>query len=281
MSTSAFAGEGGGSTYAAGVENFLMGAAPPPGFYVLEYATSYNANQLRDNDGKKVNIPLFKLNANVLATRLLHVNKATVLGGNPVVHAILPLVNANLDIPNASESKTGLGDISVGAGIAWHHSAKLHSAAAVDVVVPTGSYNKNNLVNLGRNYWSVQPFYTVSYIDPAGLNADAKVTLNFNQKNKATNYKSGTELIVDYSLGWAVNKSWVVGVGGALSKQINNDTLNNVEIAGSKLQSLSIGPSVKYDNGKGWFITAKWQKEFAVRNKPAGSAFWIKTIIPF
>ena len=44
--TSALATEGGGSTASLGAENFLTGAAPPPGFYVLEYINHYRANRL-------------------------------------------------------------------------------------------------------------------------------------------------------------------------------------------------------------------------------------------
>jgi hypothetical protein len=49
----------------------------------------------------------------------------------------------------------------------------------------------------------------------------------------------------------------------------------------SRGSAFAIGPSLKYDNGKGWFITAKWQREMSVRNRAEGHALWIKTILPF
>lgn len=49
----------------------------------------------------------------------------------------------------------------------------------------------------------------------------------------------------------------------------------------AKGRGFAIGPSLKYDNGKGWFITAKWQKETESKNRPQGSALWIKSTIPF
>ena len=48
----------------------------------------------------------------------------------------------------------------------------------------------------------------------------------------------------------------------------------------NKGRAFAIGPSVKYDSGKGWFVTAKWQKELAVRNRPEGSAVWLKAVFP-
>jgi hypothetical protein len=59
--------------------------------------------------------------------------------------------------------------------LGWHHSDKLHSVLALDVYAPTGRFDKNDVTNIGRNYWAVQPVFGVSRIDPNGLNADAKV----------------------------------------------------------------------------------------------------------
>lgn len=275
------AGEGGGSSYSGGVENFLTGAAPPPGFHVLAYGNVYRADALKDGQGNDVPLPVFKVAATALATRFVWSTTTTLAGGNLVLHTILPLVDLKVTVPGQSQRKTGLGDITFGPGLAFHHSPNLHSVVAVDFVAPAGSYDKNDLTNIGRNYWSIQPLYTVSHIDPAGFNGDFKLTLNFNQRNSATDYKSGTEVYLDYSAGWGLGNGWVIGAGGYLLNQLTSDTSNGAAVPDSKGRAFAIGPSLKYDNGKGWFITAKWQREMAVRNRPEGSALWIKTLIPF
>lgn len=281
LTGTASASEGGGSSYNPGVENFLMGAAPPPGFYLLEYLTHYRANDLNDNNGNSL-VPGFKLRATAAATRFVWSTPTQVAGGNLVMHAIVPLVKLDVTVPGLfSQSKTGLGDITFGPSIAYHHSPALHSVVALDFVAPTGRYNLADPVNIGRNYWSLQPLYTMSYIDPNGFNGDFKATLNLNGKNSDTQYKSGNEFILDYSAGYGLGNGWVVGVGGYAYQQLNNDKLNGVSLANSKASSFAIGPSIKYDNGKGWFITAKLQKETNAKNRPEGTALWVKTIIPF
>ena len=106
--------EGGGSTYNPGVENFLVGAAPPPGFYVLEYLTHYRASDFNDNNGNSA-VPGFKLRATAAATRFVWSTPTQVAGGNLVMHAIVPLVNLSVTVPGAfSQSKTGLGDCPCG-----------------------------------------------------------------------------------------------------------------------------------------------------------------------
>ena len=275
------AGEGGGSSYNGGVENFLTGAAPPPGFYVIEFGNVYRAHTLKDAHGNDVPLPEFEVAANALATRFVWSTATSVAGGNVVWHAIVPVVDLKVTVPGLSQRKTGLGDITFGPAVAFHHSPSLHSVVALDFVAPVGRYDKNDLTNIGRNYWSIQPVYTVSHIDPAGFNGDFKLTGNFSQRNGDTDYKSGTEVYLDYSAGWGVSKGWVLGVGGYVMRQLSNDTSAGASVPDSKGAAFAIGPSLKYDNGKGWFITAKWQREMSVRNRPEGSALWIKTILPF
>lgn len=279
--SSGFATEGGGSTYPIGAENHLAGAAPPPGVYVLEYVNHYSADRLNGATGQAIPVPGFKVRAVAAATRIAWSTQQPLLGGNVVAHAILPLVNVKVSAGGQSSSRSGLGDISLGAGVAWHHSPQLHSVAALDLVLPVGSYDVNRSVNIGRNHASLQPAYLVSWIDPTGLNADAKIALNFNRTNKATDYRSGTEFNVDYALGWGLGNGWVLGVAGHLYQQLTEDKLNGQTVSGSKGRSYALGPNVKYDSGKGWFITAKLSQEMSVRSRAEGQQFWLKTVIPF
>lgn len=279
--SASFATEGGGSSYPIGAENHLAGAAPPPGVYVLEYVNIYNADRLNNASGQAVPVPGFKVNAVAAATRIAWVTDKPLLGGQLVAHAILPLVNVKVSVAGQSASRSGLGDISLGAGVAWHHSPQLHSVAAVDVVLPVGSYDKSRPVNIGRNYLAVQPAYLVSWIDPTGWNADAKMGLSLNRVNSDTHYRSGTEFNIDYSVGHAVGQGWVLGVGGHVYQQLSADRAQGATVPGSKGRALAIGPNLKYDNGKGWFITAKLTKETSVRSRTQGTSFWIKSTIPF
>lgn len=263
------------------MEGFLAGAVPPPGLYVLEYATAYSADSLRDNQGARVPLPTFGLDVRAAATRIIWSTPQPLLGGNLVAHTILPLLDLKVDVPGASQHRSGLGDITVGAGIAWHHSTKWHSVAALDFVLPTGGYDKNDAANLGRNYASIQPLYAMSYINPQGFNGDFMGTLSVNRKNDATGYRSGDEFILDYALGWSVGGGFTLGVGGYWYRQFSDDKLSGATVVGARGRSFAIGPALRFDNGKGWFITAKWQRESEVSNRPEGSAFWIKSNIPF
>lgn len=277
---SACATEGGGSAYANGVETFMAGAVPPPGLYGLVYATRYSADTLRDDNGSKLNVSGFKVTATVVAPRLVWVPGVNVLGGDWVLTTVVPIVDLKVSAGGASDSRSGVGDILLGTGVAWHHSPRLHSVAAIDVYTPTGSYDKTRPANVGRNYLAWEPVYAVTYVDPKGPNADIKLGYMMNRRNGDTNYKSGDEFHFDYSLGWGFGNGLTAGVGGYFYRQVSLDNQAGSDVAGSKGRAFAIGPALKYDSGKGWLLMAKWQKESGVRSRAEGNAFWLKAVFP-
>lgn len=272
--------EGGGSSYPMGAENYMSGAMPPPGLYSQFYVGHYEADALRGNQGEKVPVD-FRVRANSVAPRLIWVTEQQVLGASLAFHAIVPLVDLKVELNGQSQRKQGLGDIIFGPALGFHHSEKLHSIFALDFIAPSGEYDRGDLANIGRNYWVVEPVVAVSYVDPNGLNVDAKIMYDFNQRNDATDYRSGQELHVDYAVGWGLGNGWVVGVGGYMLHQTTDDRQDGERVEDNKGRAIAIGPSVKYTSDKGWFLTAKWEQETQVRNRAEGNAYWIKLTIPF
>ncbi|MBW9107432.1 SphA family protein [Paraburkholderia phenoliruptrix] len=273
--------EGGGSIYSPGAENYTCCAVPPPGLYGLAYGEYYTADSFRGNDGKEVPIPGFGVRATVLVPRVVWIPKQQLLGGSMAFHALLPLVNLNVKAAGASQTKTGIGDATVGAALGWHLSPNLHTLIGIDAFIPTGSYNKNDLANIGRNYWATQAIVGLSYINPRGFNGDLKIMYTFNSINRDTNYRSGQELIIDYTAGYAVGHGWILGVGGYLYQQTTDDRQGGNVVLNNRGRALAIGPSIKYDSGKGWFATLKYEFETDVRNRTEGRALWLKAVVPF
>ncbi|MFJ3371571.1 transporter [Pseudomonas sp. NPDC086251] len=272
--------EGGGSSYPMGAENYMSGAMSPPGLYSQFYVGHYEADALRGNQGEKVPVD-FRVRANSVAPRLIWVTEQQVLGASLAFHAIVPLVDLKVELNGQSQRKQGLGDIIFGPALGFHHSEKLHSIFALDFIAPSGEYDRGDLANIGRNYWVVEPVVAVSYVDPNGLNVDAKIMYDFNQRNDATDYRSGQELHVDYAVGWGLGNGWVVGVGGYMLHQTTDDRQDGERVEDNKGRAIAIGPSVKYTSDKGWFLTAKWEQETQVRNRAEGNAYWMKLTIPF
>ena len=265
--------------YPDGLENFLSGALPPPGVHVLAYAGGGQYDKLRDNDGKHIGPPDFKVKFGAVVPRVVWVTPHTLLGGQLAFEALAPLMSVDVRAGGQTFSKTGVGDLVLGAVLGYHHSAALHSAFGFDVYAPTGQYDRNNPASLGRNVWAFQPVAAVSYAQPVGLNADVKAMWDIPRRNDDTQTRSGQALHADYAMGWGLGNGWVVGVGGHVYRQITDDKGPNAGTG--KASSLAIGPSLRYANEKGLMITVKFQREFHVRNRPEGQQLWVKASLPF
>ncbi|MFT4246933.1 MAG: transporter [Pseudomonas sp.] len=275
----AMATESGGlAIYPDGLENFLVSALPPPGVHVLVYGGSLSYDSLRGDRGQAL-VQDFNVDVNVVAPRLVWVTQQKVLGGQLAFHAIAPLLDIDFRVNGARYKSSGLGDVTVGTAVGYHVSPALHWLWGLDVYAPTGDYDVSDPSSPGKNYWTFQPLWALTYVQPSGFNGDVKVMYDINQRNDATDTRSGQAIHADYSAGWGLGNGWVIGVGGYAFQQLTDDEGPNS--AQGKAQAFAIGPSIRYANARGWLLTVKWQKEFDVRNRPEGNQLVVKTSIPF
>ncbi|HPN31718.1 MAG TPA: transporter [bacterium] len=276
-----FATEGGGGSYPNGSEGFMAGAVPPPGVYYLNYSLYYEADKFCGKSGKSL-IPDFKLKVTGDVFRFLYVSKKQFLGGYWGTHILLPVLNMkvrNIAHPMSKQKSTGLGDIVIDPFILSWHSKNLHYAAGLDIAVPVGKYDEDELANIGRNYWTFQPLLGLTYVSDNGFEYSGKFMYDINSKNTDTKYKSGNEFHFDYTVSKKID-NWTLGLGGYYYKQITDDKLNGVKTGdGFKGQAFAVGPQIKYDFKKISFIL-KYQIESDVKYKPEGDKIWFKLICP-
>ena len=91
---------GGSGAYPNGSEDFMAGAVPPPGTYLLFYSNYYSANHYKDDHGDNYRAgPLADIDINVWANviRVLHVTDFKILGANYAVQTLIPYLNMDFD----------------------------------------------------------------------------------------------------------------------------------------------------------------------------------------
>jgi hypothetical protein len=272
--------ENGGGAYNNGVEGFGAGMFPPPGTYLLNYINFYTSDSLNNSNGDKA-IPKFELTSLAEVIRVLHVTNFRVFDANLAFQAILPLVHLEVAVPFRNQANNGLGDLTVSPVILSWHTPNLHYAAGLDIVAPIGAYDKGDLANIGRNYWTFTPVFAVTYMSDEGYEASGKFMYDFNTENNDTNYQSGQEFHLDYTFAKKFG-AFSAGVGGYYYKQVTDDEVNGRTVGsdGYKGQAFAIGPQFKYDYRNMSFVF-KYQKEMFVENKPEGDKFWFNLIYAF
>lgn len=289
VATTVHATEGGGGAYPNGAEDFMSGAVPPPGTYFINYFDYYSADKFADKNGNG-KIPGFKLNVTVDALRLIHVTDKQILGGFWGVHVFIPIMNVDVETstPLGSDSKAGLGDIIIDPFILSWHGKNWHAATGVDIYVPTGSYDKNDLANVGRNYWTFEPIIAGTFLTENGCEASAKLMYDFNTINNnaskltapgTTRYLSGQEFHLDYAIAKKI-ANYSFGLTGYYYQQVTNDKANGTMVNDSKGRVLAFGPALKYDY-KNMAFSLKYQFETAAENRPEGNNLWFKFVYAF
>jgi len=262
-----------GDQYPNGAETFMAGALPPPGTYFINYA-GYYSGTLHDGNGNEINA--VKVGALFNTLRIVHVTDIKIFGGNYLVHALIPLINQNIEVAGNDNKKTGTGDITINPfAIAWHWP-EFHMVSGLDINLPTGTYNQNTpFENIGQNYYTLEPLVAGTYINSDGWEISAKLMYSIHSENDDTKYQSGDEFHMDYGVN-KHNGPWSYGIGGYYLKQLGNDKQNNVSV-GKKGKVFAVGPQANYTHNGMQFIF-KWQNESSVENRFGGDIVWFKFI---
>jgi hypothetical protein len=204
------------------------------------------------------------------------------LGATLAMQAFVPIVDLTVHAGGARQNKFGLGDMIVNPFILGWQKDKWNFVATVDTFVPTGRYRSTDLANLGRNYWTFEPVFAVTYADPkGGPEFSAKLMYDFNTKNGATDYLSGQEFHTDVALAYNFNPL-TVGATAYYYTQTTDDRQNGARVGTdvNRGKAFAAGPLVRYQLGR-VPITAQWQHEFHTENRPQGDKFWLKAAFRF
>jgi hypothetical protein len=277
------AAEYGSSQYLPGFYgDFGMGIGGVSGTYLSNFF-GYNWAQNKTDESTL----LFELPG------VMHVSETKILGGTYTA-GFFPYVLRNTYTTRNNGSKQemqrgGAGDMyGVPILLSWQWGT-VSFLAFEGIVMPTGSYNKDRLLNAGRNSWTFDNNFSVTWSPDEGK-YDLSLTFGYmvNTENKATKYRSGDEIHVDYSAGYYITPSLGVGVTGSYYRQVTADSGEGIDginpadtIQG---EYSSIGPVVTYTVKMGdrdVSFSAKWLHEYNVNNHIAGDYAILRTGFKF
>ena len=122
------------------------------------------------------------------------------------------------------------------------------------VVAPTGHYDINNVINVGRNYWAFDTQLGLTWFHKAtGTEISVLPGIMFNTTNTATDYHSGTEFHLDFMANQFVMPSVALGVQGYWYKQFDGDSGSGAVLGPFMGESFGIGPAIlwvpEFDQG--------------------------------
>jgi len=182
-----------------------------------------------------------------------------------------------------NDTANGFGDVELfPVMLGWKHG-DLKWQTQLGIYAPTGDFNKGDLANIGRNYWTFEPTVALSYLSSTiGLEFTSFAGFTFNTMNDSTDYQTGHQFHLDGTLaehlplfgGFAGG-----GVNGFFYQQISGDSGSGARLGGFEGMTTGIGPVFSYAYQIGDFDLAaevKWLPELDVTNRLNGDTVWFK-----
>lgn len=312
---SAQATEGGTSHYMPGTYNdFFMNMQLQPGVYFRDDLMYYGAELPQTiNLGRNIAVDV-NVDSWVNIAKLSWVSDFQLLGGRYSAGLFVPIVfDLNISgkvqtgpfldglIPSqdleSQSHRGGMGDmVAVPLSLSWKWQ-DFNATLTQAVFVPSGYYDHNEIVNLGRNHWSFDTIAGMTWLHPTrGHEISFNAGFMSNTENPATQYQSGDELHIDYTVAQHFSETFGIGVTGYYYHQLTKDesplldrvqqVINNLnlirqtlgqetlpDVGGFKGESLGIGPIVRYSprlGGAQVHFIGKWIHEFDVKNRMEG-----------
>ena len=306
----AWAVEGGVPGYLLSSRDSLAGIAPPAGTYVGLDLVKFSG----DVTGLSIaGLPIrakTDIEVDLLKLSITQTFGKSLWGGTPGINVNVPyIVDATLsftgELPpiegiGVRDSNSGLGDIVVTGFVGWHKD-KLHYNAGVSIVAPTGSYDVAEVsldpfdvevVNPGKNVWSLQPSFSMTYLNTEnGREFSGATSLYFNEKNDATDYLTAPALTVETTFMQHLPNGWAVGATGYWYEQLGDDSgtgavKTRAALLTDSLRAVAfgIGPLATYSGeflGQSISLKAKYISEFSTKRAFEKDVFWVNVTATF
>ena len=315
-------------TYNLGLTNCLDGAIPGPGLYMMAYTQWYGAQKMDVNDTvpQPVRSILEATKVNFMAgvVQLAYIAKQQVLGGFLGWNIVIPMVDIsvkgpinnfvkdNLPVPtdyNHIENNGGLGDIITGPVIQWSGKSLFGKPyfhrIELDVIVPTGRYSDDFLLNPGANIVTFNPYYAFTWMPLKNFETSFRIHYAWNSRNNSpyrflygeqATLQPGTNFHFNYTAEYNAYKSLWIGFAGYCMWQLEDDDLKDSQLSDplspgynpamaeglvQQERVVGIGPLVTLTPIPNLMMSLATAFEVGVKNRPDGIKGTLKILYKF
>jgi len=294
---SAHAEEGGSGHYMpGGAASFIDTLPGKPGLAIANYFVFYDASAGVSRQLPFGGLITAGLDATAYADTVmaLYQTPLKLLGGYYAVAVAVPYVWMKVkgqvtgplgNTITVRDKANGIGDITLYPFmLGWTGlNGDLKYDVRLGIYAPTGDYDKGKLANVGKNYWTFEPAVSLSYISSKiGLELSAFAGMDFNTKNHKTDYRTGAQFHLDFTVAEHLPLfGGIIGIGanGFYYQQITGDSGSGAVLGDFKGRTVGIGPVLSFITKiwkKDLVAEVKWLPEIEVKNRLKGDYIWFK-----
>lgn len=274
-----------------GFTSFLDGGPPAgPGHYLTEYVQYYTADKLKD-----LPVPGAAVDVTVAMTQYIYQSDQPLLGGGKWgVNVMLPIVSFNADV--LPDNGTGLGDLVIGPYLQWDpvmgaNGPLFMHRLELQTVLPTGDYDRNNVLNQGSNHWSFDPYWAGTVFIGPRVTASCRLHYLWNGTNDEAfvglpggpvKVKPGQAFHANFAADYEVlPKELRLGVNGYYLDQTTDSEYDGVKVRGGQEKVLAVGPGLVWHLSQDAHLFANGYIETEARNRPQGERYNLRFVYHF
>ena len=187
------------------------------------------------------------------------------------------------------DTANGIGDVQILPLMLVWTNGDLKLGGNFSIYAPTGDFEKGQLANIGKNYWTFEPGVNVSWLSSKiGLELTAFAGLDFSTENEKTHYQSGNVFHLDATVAehLPLGKLGFIGVGANAFyyQQISGDSGSGAALGDFEGRTVGVGPVLSFIKPMGKKALAaelKWLPELDVEKRLKGDIVWFKLALSF
>jgi hypothetical protein len=272
--------EGASSNYFPGSYGSLMAAsAPEPGFVTSSQNLFYAADADRAVLQGRVNTDV-DIDAYYSLLNGYYVHDLPSIGARLAVGGYLSVGYARLEaeirptlLPPFSDDsdRFEFGDLGlVPVSLYWNAGPVAFNVYEM-IIAPTGQYDERDSVNIGRNYWSFDTVAAATwFVEKTSTDLSAALGIMANTRNPDTEYRTGTELHLDFMSNQFLLESLAIGFHGYYYEQVEGDSGSGAVLGNFKGDSVGIGAALlwlpAFAEGR-VLATMKWLHDVEASNR--------------
>ncbi len=246
-------------------------------FQVL--GTAYHATRVNDASGNEVPVD-FRQDAQGALLHYVYTSHFKLLGAYVGGEILLPLAHVNLHADALRDSSSGVGDAILGLVLQWQELSVFNRPFSarfdLNVVAPTGSFDRDEPVNLGNKLWQISPYIATTLRVTDRWELSNRINYNWSgvshQPPYDTRHESaqpGEQLAVNLSASYGINETWRIGVGSYWLQQLSDSRTDGADIPDSRQRVFGAGPSARWSHGRTMVIASAYN-EFEAENRSQG-----------
>lgn len=254
------------------------GVAPPGTFVLVSYLGHAHYPDITDKDGNKSD---FGLDASSLVIRPVYFAGKIADKFTYGVNAIIPGVRLSLDSDNVfgapSSNETGLGDIGISPFIYLYENqdSQIFVSFWEFIFMPTGDYDKNNAVNIGRDtYWFQHQLAFGWY--PGKFGIDANINYFQFPESDELKYDEADALEFETVVHYGVTEKLRVGVNAAYWMGLDDAQSDGVTMPDSKPMDFKLGLNLSYTLNENSTVGLRWMHDIDSENYTEGDWVYVK-----